>query len=462
MSTTIILLNLLLVVLFVRRQYRKHGSFLQLGIIFVASLTLGYPIRLLMVAYSDDVVTEFPLSVYRDSLLELSVISCLGMGLFMLAYAWVDGRRGQYRFLCSDSTDRANEPIALVWFLLFVSILGKLIKIGTGNYVSFLLAQGADLAYSNVVENMHRAGWVALAAIWILFFRGKLTRFKDLLLLCFVTGLEFTYQIIQGSKTFLMLPLLILALCYYYSKKRVPLIFGAFAIVFMVLFVFPFVSAFRDVMQRDYHGIPSISNFDPITLISETARVAFFDDSIANPHGVPGSASATALQRFGAADELLRFVEVVPRQLPYKYGADFLGVLFSIIPRAVWPDKPIFSPGAEFGAWLNTITSVTPFPIGEMYWNGGYLGVIFGMLLWGVTLAFAMRLTGRLFWAKGAQLYVVAIFLAELYWFTSMESMLPMVIASLIQKTIIYFVLFKIFKIFTSRRHHGIPLSERR
>lgn len=418
--------------------------------------------RLLVVAYSDDVVTEFPLDVYRDNLFELSVISCLGIGLFMLAYAWADGRRNQYTFLIPDLTDRENAPTTLVRFLFFVSILAKLVKVATGNYVSFLLAENPNLGYMNLVENMHRVGWVAFAAIWILRFRGKLSRSSDIVLFYAVTGLEVSYQIIQGSKTFLMLPLVILTLCYYYSKNRVSLTASAIAIVFMVFFVFPFVTAYRDVMQANYYGIPNFSDLNPITLISETVHVAFFEDPIEDSESAPGSASGSAFQRFGAADELFRFVEVVPGQLPYKYGADFFGVLTSLVPRAVWPDKPIFSPGAEYGFWLNTITSVTPFPIGEMYWNGGYVGVVLGMMLWGAMLALAMRLTARFFRAEGAQLYVVAIFLAELYWFTSTESMLAITIASLIQKMIIYLVLFKIFEIYVSRRHRTLPNSERR
>ncbi len=461
MATAIIVFTLLLVSWFIWRQYSKHASLLQLGIIFAANLAIGYPIRLLVVAQSDSVVTEWPLNAYRAQLFELSVICLIGLALFFLGYTLADGRRGKLTFLRSASiTPEQQFPSSLIWFLFSVSILGKFLKFATGNYIAFLLAEGAELAYANVLENLHRVGWVAFAVICILAFQGKIYRRSDWVLLWAVVGVEVLYQVIQGSKTFLMLPLFILAICYYYAKNRIPIIVGVIAIFFMTFFVFPFVNAYREVLQAHYRqGIPSFSELDAVAVISETFRVAFLDSAETSAIGAEPSTIGATFQRFGAADELLRFIEVVPEQLPYKHGADFLGVLVSAIPRAVWPEKPIFSPGADYGLWLDTITSVTPFPLGEMYWNGGYVGVVLGMFLWGVMLALAMRLTARLFHARGAQLYVVGIYLAELYWYTSTESMLPIIMASLVQKVIIYYALFTAYAVAFMRRHNSRILA---
>jgi hypothetical protein len=144
------------------------------------------------------------------------------------------------------------------------------------------------------------------------------------------------------------------------------------------------------------------------------------------------------LGRFVGADELYNMEHMVPQYMPYKHGQDLIAVPLGLIPRAIWPSKPILSAGAEYGSALGTITSVTPFPLGEMYWNFGKPGIIIGMAIWGVVLALLMRLFDLLCRYRRLRFFLVCCYLAEIYWITTGEGTLAMLLASLPKQIIVY------------------------
>ena len=76
--------------------------------------------------------------------------------------------------------------------------------------------------------------------------------------------------------------------------------------------------------------------------------------------------------RYAGIDELHNLDQMVPSILDYRYGKDFLAIIYNVVPRMVWPTKPQYSRGADYGARRSgTITSVTPFPFGEYFRTPG-------------------------------------------------------------------------------------------
>lgn len=58
-------------------------------------------------------------------------------------------------------------------------------------------------------------------------------------------------------------------------------------------------------------------------------------------------------------------------------GESFRLILPAIIPRILWPDKPIMTPGFDFNQLVthNSHSSSAPGVFGEAYWNAGWIGV---------------------------------------------------------------------------------------
>jgi len=87
----------------------------------------------------------------------------------------------------------------------------------------------------------------------------------------------------------------------------------------------------------------------------------------------------------------------VPEQVPYWSGHSYKPILTSIIPRFLYPDKPTETIGNEFGRRFGIIlenqtnTSINLPWITELLANFGKTGVVWGMTLIGIFLAFLDR-----------------------------------------------------------------------
>jgi hypothetical protein len=70
-------------------------------------------------------------------------------------------------------------------------------------------------------------------------------------------------------------------------------------------------------------------------------------------------------------------------------GGSFSLVFYALVPRFLWPDKPIMTMGREFNYLVNgnLESSSAPGLFGEGYWNGGWLAVVLSSLFVGFVLA---------------------------------------------------------------------------
>ena len=83
-------------------------------------------------------------------------------------------------------------------------------------------------------------------------------------------------------------------------------------------------------------------------------------------------------------------------QVSFTYGASFGAMLVALIPRAVWPDKPVVGGGGNLVQEVTGIdfaegTSVGAGQVLEFYLNFGVYGVLAGFALWGWLLGYFDR-----------------------------------------------------------------------
>jgi hypothetical protein len=84
-------------------------------------------------------------------------------------------------------------------------------------------------------------------------------------------------------------------------------------------------------------------------------------------------------------------MRVTPALVPFENGATLVGALFSIIPRAIWPDKPTVGGSGNYAAehTLTEFAAGTSVGIGqvfEFYINYGTAAVIIGFIIFGFML----------------------------------------------------------------------------
>jgi hypothetical protein len=95
-------------------------------------------------------------------------------------------------------------------------------------------------------------------------------------------------------------------------------------------------------------------------------------------------------------------VRDTPRWVPYAEGRTlFLPAFAYFVPRVIWPDKPSFTLGREFGETFRVIhildekSSIAATVPGELYWNFDLPGIIVGMAVWGGVLRWFYRRYGE-------------------------------------------------------------------
>jgi hypothetical protein len=87
-------------------------------------------------------------------------------------------------------------------------------------------------------------------------------------------------------------------------------------------------------------------------------------------------------------------VKDTPARVPYWNGQTYTPLFTSFIPRILWPEKPEIRTGNDFGRrykYLGPFDYTTSFNlpwIVEMYANFGEFGILIGMSLVGILLAF--------------------------------------------------------------------------
>jgi hypothetical protein len=91
-------------------------------------------------------------------------------------------------------------------------------------------------------------------------------------------------------------------------------------------------------------------------------------------------------------DNLVALRQIVPESLDYLDGETLLAIPQAVVPRAVWPDKPV-SIDLRVGGLLYPGSGVG-IPItmqGELFWNGGLVAVFIGALLIGLAFGALAR-----------------------------------------------------------------------
>jgi hypothetical protein len=153
-------------------------------------------------------------------------------------------------------------------------------------------------------------------------------------------------------------------------------------IVFLVVVV-PFNRAYRGAVRG---SSVSLSPRQALHAAPEILRQTVSSDTPATV--VPDSVTYL-LQRIREIDSPAIILQRTPAQIGFSSPTQLVEApIAEIVPRAVWPGKPIVATGYEFSqqyyglpATLYTSSAITP--VGDLYRHGGWLPVIVGMFLLG-------------------------------------------------------------------------------
>lgn len=261
---------------------------------------------------------------------------------------------------------------------------------------------GAHLAYRyvpalqsvpSVGQFLILAAWTGITILFSMYLRGTLSRLASVAFWGGAMPLVVLSRLASGSLADSMLVAVILGVIYWQERKRLPVVF---VLVAAVTFV---------VLHPVKHEYRAKTWGDRAAEVSTFGKVSIFADVVVRHYqreGVAGLLSSKAyVDRLSNISIFAKVVHDTPSRVPYWNGETYRALLTSMIPRALYPDKPPTAFGNTFGHRYRFIapddfhTAINLPWLVEFYANFGAWGVVIGMTIVGIVFAFLMRKLGR-------------------------------------------------------------------
>lgn len=192
----------------------------------------------------------------------------------------------------------------------------------------------------------------------------------------------------KGQAMLSLLPLAWLALRSHRPARSLATLVVAATVLYAAL-VYPLVTAARN--SGFFHSAGAGYSVESLTTTySEAAR-----------DNVEWRATAEAFLERVFDPTPVGFLVAQVRAFGFRYGETMDYLLYSFVPRTIWPDKPTVSRGAWFHVYVGGSSSVEhatsslgQTAAGELYWNFGVPGLAIGLFASGLVFGWLWRLAG--------------------------------------------------------------------
>ena len=198
---------------------------------------------------------------------------------------------------------------------------------------------------------------------------------------------ELAYWLPTGSKEQIILTLISPILVQYLWTLRVPSFGKIFAMLSLILLLFPLTHYYRIAWESvaGHSGSP-VASLDAVAAVAEGGNQPMLN---------------VILGRITLIEPVAASIRMIDQKVwPLLLGDSYSGLVVGLVPHALWPDKPSFHYGTEFGhasgilPISNTVTSISVTYFGEAYLNFWWFGS-FVFLVLGCGYQWLFEQTGR-------------------------------------------------------------------
>ncbi len=222
---------------------------------------------------------------------------------------------------------------------------------------------------------------LAVCAAALQVYRDRVPGARATLTVLFLS--ELVFGTVSGNKGSLIITILAVVIPMNAARHRLPRAAAIICIYVFMMVVIPFNQAYRSA-ARD--GATILSASQAISAVPGLLQQTLADQ---NPAKILPNSVTLFAQRMREIDSPAIIMQRTPGQIAYSSPAQLIEApLLDMVPRAVWPGKPILTTGYQFGqqyyglsASLYTSSAITP--VGDLYRHGGWIPVIAGMFLLG-------------------------------------------------------------------------------
>ncbi len=339
--------------------------------------------------------TGSPAQISLSSVLRALWLVAVGMTLWVLGYLVAPGRPAQ-RFgnkvmagLSLRFAPEVRSPLA-PWILYAIGTAARIATAATtglfgyvGNVQSSVITASS---YQQLLSDLGLCAPLAVAAAALQVYRERVP--SAWVTLTVLSLAEIAVGAAAGGKQSFIITILAVAIPFTAARRRVNrglLTFTALACTGLVflLIVVPFNHSYRS-NARNASGTLSVSQ-------ALDAAPSILGQTIGTGNAVVVlSSSATfLLSRISLIDSPAIIMQRTPTEIGFSSPMQLVeGPIVTLVPRAIWPGKPILDTGYEFSqtyyelpATVYTSSAITP--VGDLYLHDGWIPVIVGMFLLG-------------------------------------------------------------------------------
>lgn len=343
------------------------------------------------------------------SVVAVLLLSATGVLALQLGYYSLQGRRFARVFPTVDLN--LNEKKVVIYCI----VIGLLLPLTFG-LRSIIDEQNAQ-QFSAVFTLVQNQQLVVIGILGWLVYSGRGAKWHRILLYV-VVGISTVRGLSSAFLEQALIPVTILFVTKWLYSRRLS-VPGIVFIVALVLFLSPVKSSFREAVGGDSAAAIDAYNspFGSAALWVEQATQYWIDTLQGERNIVEATADATA--RTDLVHQFAHIYSLTPDVIPFQYGDTYAYFAVALIPRAIWPDKPVAGSannffGVAYGITTEEGAKRSTFGVsllGEGYINFGTFGVVFIMFLQGVIIISLQNIFGREESGAGGQAVYLAFFI---------------------------------------------------
>lgn len=327
------------------------------------------------------------LKIYGGAFIDpvgVDVLAVVLAGLVVLLMGYALGIRFVFRHLPDLSFDPQSQVAGhvrlLLWGLLF------------GHVMYFTLPFVRTLP--SVAQFLVPSGFVAFGGFFVLTLKGRLPRWEGVA----AFGVALPVVVYSHMSTTFLTQLILLvveggALALWCGRSRVlwlaPVAVGLFLVGYPLSHVY----------RAHIYEHPGLGTWERVHVLPEVWNLIQGENGL--DWAYLSRRAGVISRKVGFVFPLARVVRSTPDTVPYWGGETYRGLMTTLVPRVLMPDKPRETWGNAFGrryaliAESNTTMSVNIPWLTELYANFGVAGVVGGMGVIGLLLAALSQLLNR-------------------------------------------------------------------
>jgi hypothetical protein len=326
----------------------------------------------------------------------LRALWLVAVGATMWALGYVTGPGHQVRAAAARVTGTLQRKFAAEvrsgatpWILYGAGSAARLAAAVTTGRIGYVgnaaTAVSTASSYGQIIGILTLCAPLALAAAALQVFRERRDGARITLIVLFVG--ELAFAAVSGDKQNFVVAVLAIAVPFSAGRSRLPKSALAFAALVFLVVIIPFNQAYRATARS---GATSLT---PGQALSAAPRI--LRDTVTGSSNLAGALHGSVsylLERGRDIDSPAIILQRTPQQLGFTSPAELVEApLVALVPRALWPGKPILATGYLFGqqyfdAPATVYSSTTITPVGDLYRHGGWIPVIAGMFLLGALI----------------------------------------------------------------------------